>query len=129
MATFQESKGCTKLYSEGWTSASGTAESSEPNFACGLYFGALGSQYKSCSSSVMVVACLDQFSWNSDLPLCHVCFGSSSWDCFLFLHMICCCAHVLSSWRLNWILQLKITVTYFCSIWLQRCVLVICSSF
>lgn len=54
LAIFQESKGCTKLSSEDCTSASGTAVSSEPNLARGLYlghFGAVGSQCKSCSSS------------------------------------------------------------------------------
>lgn len=109
-----------KMLSEGCTSASGTAESSEPTLACGLYFGALGCHCKSCSSSVMVVVCLDHFSLNSYLPRCHVCFGSSSWGCFLFLHMICCWAHVLSSWRLSCILQLKAAVIYFFSLWLQR---------
>lgn len=65
----------------------------------GLYFGhfwALGSQCKSCSSSVMMMACLDQFSLNSDLPHCHVCFGSSSLDYFLFLPKICFCTKQLA---------------------------------
>lgn len=66
LATFQESKGCTKLWFEHCASASGTAESSEPTLACGLSlwcFGALQFLCKFCSSSGGGL--LDWFSLNT----------------------------------------------------------------
>lgn len=66
----------------------------------GFTWGTLGLSGLSVNPvPLLVVACLDQFSSSTEIPRCHVCFRSSSQDCFPFLQTICCCVHLLCSWH------------------------------